>query len=218
MGKSNKRLNGKRGSNKIEDGKSKAEDSKRRKSNSRVMGTEFEVPMVTGCEGQWSSKQTREKIEDPTYGSLASTSGARCNLAEELDAINAVFDKRDEGRISEDEIVTPDGIRIMVNRTEDKEFQEEDLDYDEETIYPIENLNESGEEETDDADTVVGEDPLNVSMNSSNIISFKMRSVNRSSLLPDERTANVSVLKNFSEKKSVSKMTPEELIEANPAL
>ena len=79
-------------------------------------------------------------------------------------------------------------------------------------------MNESGEEETDDADTVVGEDPLNVSMNGSNIISFKMRSVNRSSLLPDERTANVSVLKNFSEKKSVSKMTPEELIEANPAL
>ena len=129
--------------------------------------------------------------------------GARRSLIQEMDEIDAEFQEAANARV----INAPDGIRITVNRDEENEFVEH-LDYDdlEESIFPI------GQEIDSDADTEFGEDGyLNNSQSSSTIISFKRGTgqvVNESNLcFPDKPVV-----------KRVEDMTPDELVEANPAL
>ena len=133
--------------------------------------------------------------------------GVRRNLAAELDAIDAEFEKESREH-NKQEVSAPDGIRITVNVDEDREFQEEEqLDYldDEEVVVPI--------NEDEDAEMVAGEEPLNTSLSSSAIISF-----NPQKTLGDleGEFINENLIQPVA--KLVLEMTPDELVEANPAL
>ena len=137
---------------------------------------------------------------------------ARRNLIKELDAIDAEFDEQDK-----EDLIAPDGIQITVNRKDERELFEESEE--DETIYPA--------DVESDAETVAGENYDSV--NSSAVISFKMNSkkgsnipigkdgsrianlIPNSEILNDEFTDKLSV-------KKVSEMSPDELMEANPAL
>ena len=139
-----------------------------------------------------------------------SDSKARRTLVDELDLINAEFDIQN----NEFNITAPDGIRIAVDAEEVREFlhdniDDSQLDFDElaeeESIFPIP---QSENEDQDDADTIVGEDPMNDLLSSSTIISFK-RKVNGGANMRSDQ---------FLGKKGVAEMTPDELIRANPAL
>ena len=127
---------------------------------------------------------------------------AKRNLIEELGAIDAEFGES-SGKISANEIMAPDGIRITVNREEDEEFVEgKDFEIDEEenteTVFPIDS----------DAETVVGEADLNDSYSSSTLISFH----------PKVKNSNCVQISNTTASKKVQDMTLEELVEANLAL
>ena len=143
----------------------------------------------------------------------------RRNLADELDTIDAKFEQEDD---HEEKLTAPDGIRITINRQEEDEFAmegDEDLDYEDESIYPVEkNKNIKGDGKPDcfnDDETVFGDFPLDTSTSSSAIISFKTNGHNYAYVEDNTPKANKNVTVT---EKSVAAMTPEELMEANPAL
>ena len=108
-------------------------------------------------------------------------------------------------------VMAPNGIQMHVDLQLEHEFSDnEDFDYEEddtiESIYPVPS--------EDDADTVIGEDNLNSSLDSSMIISFKKcedqnKSSKKDNLIPDPCETN---------DKRIEDMTPDELTNANPAL
>ena len=127
-------------------------------------------------------------------------------LAEQLDEIDAEFDNGNGVNV-----MAPDGILMHVDLQHEHEFSDnENLDYEEddtiECIYPVPS--------EDDADTVIGEDNLNSSLDSSMIISFKKcedqnKSSKKDNPIPDPRETN---------DKRKEDMTPDQLMNANPAL
>ena len=138
---------------------------------------------------------------------------AKRSLFEKLDKIDEEFQmpgKDLNAKGTAEGVLAPDGIRIGVDQDEDDEFQEE-LDYEgdgDKTIYPIPQDEDSEEFEDDvidaEAETIAGEDTFNDSISSSTIITFK-KPVNKNPLIN-------------SIGKPVEEMTPEELVEVNPAL
>ena len=116
-----------------------------------------------------------------------------------MDAIDAEFEVRHE---NEEELIVPDDIQITVNQQEEQDFLDDKLS-DEETIYPV--------DVESDAEMVAGE--LYDTVNSSAVISFN----------PHSRAANTgysaNIIRNSSPLvKKISEMSPDELMEANPAL
>ena len=146
-----------------------------------------------------------------------SAHGVRRNLIDELDAIDAEFERGNEAQLITDELTAPDGIRLTVNRNEEDEFPDEDEDG---------NDNDSPFNDTDDismfdydnaseADTVIGEScHLNDSCTSSAIISFKPEATANTSACDNNHNYDVI---NFPGK-PIAQMTLEELMEANPTL
>ena len=179
-----------------------------------------------------NSFQIREETDNNALKSnqLVSIEQAKGSLIDELDAIDAQFetaqvDPTDVDQIepNSNELDSPDGIGISVNQEEDEQFGDGDneIDY-EETVYPV---TEEGQSTVDsDAETEKGEEPLNDSISSSLIITFKD---NQNGANKDEnhRSKNREIIKNASgahssliSDKKIEDMTPDELVEANPAL
>ena len=170
----------------------------------------------------------RNICSDVNNNSSILYSKARQNLAAELDAIDAQFERQQKF----DEITAPDGIRMRVDREEEKQFDEENnLDYDDESIYPIEEeqaeLQSNIGTPASEADTVRGEEVnLNDSFSSSMVITFKNNKLDNQLEMHDVRTGVCELEKILTSKtnniagesKKIEEMMPDELVEANPAL
>ena len=167
-----------------------------------------------------SSNSSEIALINPELDGKHTSLKVKRSLINELDKIDAEFEAELQ-KPSEGELIAPDGIRITVNCEEDKEFSEEDLDYDEvenETIYPVPT-------DSDDAETIAGhENILNESRSSTTIISFNLNKARRESEWEKVQTQSDCLLtpnENFSERvpgQVIAEMTPEELVKANPAL
>ena len=136
-------------------------------------------------------------------------SKVRRNLIEEMDAIDAEFEPNGNQR---NVLAAPDGIKIAVDMDEEQEFNEQ-LDYEDETVVPVPN------DEDSDAETIEGEDYLNDSLSSSTVITFKPCNP----FLPPgdldlDALEIVSEKKGDGQSKKIEDMTPDELVKANPAL
>ena len=133
-----------------------------------------------------------------------------------MDEIDAEIEDQKSNGNQMNTVTASDGIQIAVGREEEELFNdEEQLNYEddetdeEEEILPIPNQNEGMDLDdiSSDADTVVGDDGgLNTSISSSTIISFKDPQTSTS--------AGHGVVKG----KPIAKMSPEELVDANPDL
>ena len=155
----------------------------------------------------------------------------RRSLADELDEIDAEFEQlKDDENI--EEVLAPDGIRISVNREEENEFpgeSDDQLDFDEEEdeeIFPLpKEVDMDRRSVSSDADTVVGEelaDEYN-SVASSAVVIFKHgpsreSNIEENAINEEEKVINDNVSIGNVAGKKVSEMSPNELMEANPAL
>ena len=128
-------------------------------------------------------------------------------ISKELDEIDAEFATNHHS----ENLIIPDGIQIMVDRDEEQQFDDQ-LDYDDleaETVYPVP---PSDVDNDSDADTVEGEgNILNTSTATSNVISFKDCANDMLHCTDKDRVIS-------RQNKNVSEMSPDELMEANPAL
>ena len=171
-----------------------------------------------------SSKLNWTKVQKPSKEmidfnetQLQARASVRRKLAEELDVIDAEFEQNAAQTEDQTELLAPDGIRITVNRDEEDEFQEEDdepLDYEDETIYPL------PQDDDDDAETVAGEEVLNTSLDSSAIISFKKQKNDKSGspVVTNDKLNQRMYAYTSAAGKTVANMTPEELMKENPEL